>query len=114
MPNAGVDWSKVVYRPRQFANGLVVPDPTRGPLRVDNAGAYAGWDFFSAYNWSVHRVATAADWLELQLNRAATVVVVWRGGPAVPQWLAGWTKGSDVGAGGKQFPTYRRRITAAG
>jgi hypothetical protein len=102
----------VAYRPRQFANGLVIADPTRGPLRVDNAGTYAGWDFFSAYNWSVHRAATAADWLELQLNRAATVAVVWRGGPAVPQWLASWTKGPDVAAGGKQFPTYRRRVAA--
>jgi hypothetical protein len=112
LPNAGVDWSKVAYRPRQFANGLVVPDPTRGPLRVDNAGTYAGWDFFPTYNWSVHRAATAPDWQELQLNRAATLAVVWRGGPAVPQWLAGWTKGPVVGAGGKQFPTYRRRVAA--
>jgi hypothetical protein len=112
LPNAGVDWSTVVYRPRQFADGLAIPDPTRGTLTVDRANAYAGWDFFSAYNWSVHRVATAADWLELQLNRAATLAVVWRGGPAVPRWLAGWTQGPDVGAGGKQFPTYRRRVAA--
>jgi hypothetical protein len=118
LPNAGVDWSKVAYRPRQFANGLVVPDPTRGPLKIDTAGAYAGWDFFPAYNWSNHRAATAADWVELQLNRAATLAVVWRGqlpdghpAPA-PQWLASWTKGPDVGAGGKQFPTYRKRVAA--
>ena len=112
LPHAGVDWSKVAYRPRQFTNGLVVPDPTRGPLRVDTAGAYAGWDFFSAYNFSVHRVATAGDWLELQLNRAATLAVVWRGGAAVPSWLAGWSKGTAVGVAGKHFPTYRRRFQA--
>src|SRR5215212_1324291 len=45
LPNAGVDWSTVVYRPRQFTNGLAIADPTRGTLKVDAANAYAGWDF---------------------------------------------------------------------
>jgi hypothetical protein len=112
LPNAGVDWSTIVYRPRQFANGLAIADPTRGTLKVDGANAYTGWDFFSAYNWSVHRVATAGDWLELQLNRAATLAIVWRGGPAVPRWLASWTKGPDVGVAGTLFPTYRKRFSA--
>jgi hypothetical protein len=53
LPNAGVDWSKVAYRPRQFANGLAITDPTRGTLKVDGANDYAGWDFFSSYNWWV-------------------------------------------------------------
>src|SRR5215213_10195293 len=112
LPNAGVDWSTVVYRPRQFTNGLAIADPTRGTLKVDAANAYAGWDFLSTLNWSVHRVATAGNWLELQLNRAATLAVVWRGGPTVPRWLAGWTKGPDVSVAGTLFPTYRRRFQA--
>lgn len=110
LPNAGVDWSTVAYRPRQFANGLAIADPTRSTLKVDGANDYAGWDFFSAYNWSVHRVATAGDWLELQLNRAATLAVVWRGGLAVPAWLAGWDKGPDVSVADTLFPTYRKRF----
>jgi hypothetical protein len=112
LPKAGVDWSTVVYRPRQFAAGLAIADPTRGTLKVDDPGDYDGWDHFSAYNWSVHRVATANDWLELELNRAATLAVVWRGGPETPRWLAGWTKGSDVGVAGARFPTYRKRFPA--
>jgi hypothetical protein len=50
LPEAGITWSTVVYRPRQFTDGLAVADPTLGTLKVNAANAYAGWDFFSAYN----------------------------------------------------------------
>jgi len=53
LPEAGITWSTVVYRPAQFADGLAIADPTRGTLKVDGANAYGGWDFFSAYNWWV-------------------------------------------------------------
>jgi hypothetical protein len=110
--SAGVNYAKMAYRPRQFATGLVVADPFKGNLRVDNAGPYAGWDILDTYNYSNNRLQTRNDWLELQLNRRATVAVVWRGGTTIPNWLGGWTKATDITVAGRPFPTYRRVLPA--
>lgn len=111
-PNAGTDYSRVTYRPRRFTAGHVIDDPTRGQLRVDNPGAYAGWDILTTFNWSVHRAMKSNNWLELRLNRDTVAAVVWRGGSSLPSWLKGWTKAGDVVVGGKAFPTYRRSLKA--
>jgi hypothetical protein len=104
----GVSWEYVVYRPRQVQAGLVINDPTRGELRVDNAGAYHGWDVLPTFNYSVHRIETGSIWTVLELNRAATVAIVWRGGVTLPSWLSGWAKAGNVTISGNSFPTYRK------
>jgi hypothetical protein len=106
------DWSKVVYRPRQFAAGAVVNDPSWGSKRVDNAGSYAGWDLFPTPNDGIMRIAQRADWLTVALNRAATLAVVWRAGTPLPGWLGGWTRADDVTISGTAYPTYRKAFAA--
>lgn len=110
--DGGVNWSKVVYRPRQFNKGLVIDDPTRGAQKVDNPGAYVGWDILPTYNYSVHRAQTRSDWFEVELNRPATLALVWRGGSTVPKWIQAWTKAGDVVVNGKTLPTYRKTFGA--
>lgn len=109
---SAVDWSKVAYRPRQFAKGLVIVDPSWGAKTVEDAGAYVGWDILPTYNYSVHRVETLANWTEIELNRAAVLTVVWRGGAVVPNWLAAWTKAGNVVVSGKTLPTYQKSFGA--
>jgi hypothetical protein len=104
----GVNWAKVIYRPRQMRSGLTIDDPTRGLLRVDNAGQYQGWDIFTPYNYSVHRIETIANWTVIEINRAATVAIVWRGGDSIPTWLSGWAKGGNVVVSGMSYPTFRK------
>jgi hypothetical protein len=110
--SGGVDWSNVAYRPRQFRSGLVISDPTRGALRVDNVKGYANWDLLPTYNYGVHRVETQPDWTVIDLNRTATVAIVWRGGDSTPSWLSSWTKSDDVVISETTFPTFRKKFAA--
>ena len=111
-PSGTPGWSTIVYRPRQFARGLVVDDPLHGRLTVDDPASYLGWDFFSGYNASVSLRSTRPDWLELQLNRKAMLAVVWRAGTPVPRWLADWSEGEPVVVAGRSCPTFRKAFPA--
>ncbi len=73
----------VTYRPRQFT-----------------ALPYAGWDLLELPG-DIFRTYTRADWLSLELNRPATLVVLWDG-PTPASWLKGWQEGALV-AGERSF-----------
>ena len=49
--------------------------------------------------------------LQLRLNRAAVLAIVWRGGATRPTWLNVWTKGTDVVVNGKILPTFRKSFS---
>jgi hypothetical protein len=106
-PVIGIDWAKVQYRPRQFVSGLKVNDPTRGSLTVQNVGNYTNWDFFTGYDYSVHRLAKVAGYWQFGLNRGATLGVVWRSQRPVPNWLSAWQPGNTVTVAGQFGGTWR-------
>jgi hypothetical protein len=110
-PNT-VNWSKVRYLPRRMGTGLSINDPTRGTLTVDHAGPYSKWDVFATYNYSVHRLETRSDWTVIELNRPATVGIVWRGGPSVPAWLSSWVRSGSVTISGIAYPVLRKAYGA--
>jgi hypothetical protein len=63
---------------------------------------YAGWDGLTVPKSDSAR----ADWLTVKLNRAATVVVVWK---LSASWLADWTASTDVAGG---YKTYKKSFPA--
>ena len=105
------------YHPRHFRQGAEVFDWVRDvPIRVDNPGPYAGWDVLPTIDEGVRGEANFADWLQLRLNRDATLAVVWRGGNPVPNWLNSWSPAGDVVLSsrsypsGQSFPTFKKSI----
>lgn len=110
--DAGVDYRRMAYTPRRFAVDLAVDDPTRGWLRVDDPGPYAGWDLLTTYNANNHRRERRADWLEVKLHRSAAVALVWRGGGTPPHWLRGWSEAAAVTVGSRSLPTFRTVLPA--
>ena len=97
------------YRPRQFATGYAIDD---GTGTVTNAGPYAGWDVLNTPNDGINRAMNAPRWLRLQLNRSATLAIVWRDGGSLPGWLASWTPGGAVSIGGSSARTFTRTFPA--
>jgi len=100
------------YRPRQFRAGFIVTDPTRGAQKIDDAGSYSGWDILPTINEGYRRVANWNDWLQMRLNRKATLAIVWRGGETKPDWLNAWNPSENVVVAGKTFPTFRKSFGA--
>lgn len=104
------DYEIVRYRPRQFAVGLDA-DAGDKVARVDSVGPYAGWDVLNTPNREISTVMNMSNWLELTLDRPATLAVVWRGGSPLPSWLSGWSRGQDVVINGRNTPTYTRSFS---
>jgi hypothetical protein len=97
------------YRPRQFSAGLSIDDPLRGSMTVDDPGEYAGWDVLTTLNYG----KSNSDWLEMRLNRSATLAIVWRAGTtSIPSWLKSWAPGGAVTVDGDQMPTYKKVVSA--
>lgn len=65
------------YRPRQFGEA-----------------PYKGWDMLTVPG-DIFRSYTRRDWLNLNLNRPATLAVIW-GGPKLASWLSDWDRGAEV------------------
>lgn len=63
------------YRPRQFG-----------------AAPYNGWDVLELPSDNVFRSYNRRDWLYINLNRPATLAVLWRGRKP-GTWLSGWVEG---------------------
>lgn len=83
--STGAHYAGVTYQPRQYP---VAP--------------YQGWDVLTLPG-GAYRTYTYPDWLTLELNRDATLIVLWNG--SQPQsWLDGWER---VGAN-----AYRRAFRA--
>lgn len=79
---------EMAYRPRHFA-----------------AAPYRGWDVLELPD-GIFRTYTRRDWLNLELNRPATLVVLW-GGSQPASWLNDWRAGAEVAGErsfSKQFP----------
>ncbi|MDQ3702122.1 MAG: PA14 domain-containing protein, partial [Chloroflexota bacterium] len=102
----------LAYRPRQFSAGTVVRDVAVGSQTVNQPGPYAGWDLLATPNEGIMRISDRADWLVLDLNRPATLAVVWRWGGPLPAWLRDWQRGSNVVISGGTFQTFTRQVGA--
>lgn len=70
--------SDMRYRPRQFGSA-----------------PYSGWDVLDLPGDNVFRNYTRRDWLQITLNRPATLAVIWRG-PNPGNWLSTWVEGSRL------------------
>ena len=100
------------YLPGQFASGLPLFED--GSHVVADPGSYAGWDVLRTRE---HRHATvnygARDFVRLQLNRAATVAVLWHGSAtSLPAWLEDWQRGGDVTIGTSTRATFTKVLQA--
>lgn len=69
---------------------------------------YEGWDLLDIPSWWSNR-KSRSDWLRIQLNRPATVVVVW---DSTDLWLSGWKKGNPLTISNKSYNTYTRDFEA--
>lgn len=105
------DYEIVKYQPRQFAAGHDA-DPGDKTARIDDPGAYAGWDVMNTPNREINTIMDRNDWIDLTLTRAARLAIAWRGGEPLPAWLSGWTRSSDVVINGFTVPTYVRDVQA--
>ncbi len=111
------DVYQAAYWPRSFTIGLDV-DATPGGEgwqvdRVDDAGAYRGWDVLSPPNHrSFDGRARDDDWLQFTLTRPAQVAVAWRDDSAPPSWLAGWSESTGVRIDGDNARVYLRDFPA--
>lgn len=94
-------YDEMRYQPRQFEDGAQVD----GEI-VDDAADYAGWDVLVTR----HRLDTN---LEIRLNRAATVGVVWMTVHASPpSWLDSWERDGEVTIDGDTWPVFRTVMSA--
>lgn len=103
------------YWPRSFQPGLDIdPDRDADDVQiVDSTGPYAGWDALSpSTDWKYKNLYPDNVWMNLNLNRAARVGVVWRGDLPLPSWLGGWAQGGSVGIDGKFYPVYEKDFPA--
>lgn len=108
-------YGKTVYRPRQFQVGSDISARQNAErLIVSNTGSYTGWDVFVTPNDGINRVMNSDRFIELVLQRKATLAIVWRGGSTnLPTWLtSNWIPGERVGIGSAQYPTYKRSFEA--
>ena len=87
--STGPRHSGVTYRPRQF-----------------KASPYSGWDVLTLPG-GTYRTYTWSDWLTLELNRDATLVVLWDGSKP-GSWLNSWQEEGTVD--GKR--AYRKTFSA--
>lgn len=106
------------YWPRSFRPGLDV-NPVPGTDgwqvdRVDDAGAYAGWDALTpGTSWGFEKYGKDDGWFRFRLNRPATVAVVWRDDAPRPSWLrSGWTERTPVEIDGRVARVYTRSYPA--
>lgn len=105
------------YWPRSFHPGLdvdLIPGGENWQVdRVEDAGAYQGWDVLSPPNhWGFDGVGKDDDWLRFNLTRPARVAVAWRDDSAPPAWLSGWTEGSGVRIAGDNARVFARDFPA--
>ena len=68
-----------------------------------------GWDRFEMPHWYVNRMQkddetdwNRQEWLHLNFNRDATVVVVWKG-DETPDWLSSWQETPSIENGSRSF-----------
>jgi Bacterial Ig-like domain (group 2) len=117
-PFQQADYSEMVYRPRQFAPGLLVDLHNKGAAAatVASAGSYAGWDALVTPNDPSNSVGQQSDWLVLHLNRPATLAVVWRSQFARPAWMQDWkaqgSVGLNVNGSVQSVPVYVKNFAA--
>jgi hypothetical protein len=78
----------IVYRPRQWQDGLVMTDPF-GAWTVTSAGVGIGCDVHTGVNnQGIHRASTSPQTHEFLLNRASKVFIVAREPAAnLPAWM---------------------------
>ena len=112
IPGPSPHYEQIRYRPNQFTAGQSLGIAGDTVLRVSESGPYANWDVLHPPLSGVSTIAERADWMQLKLNRAATVVVVWRAGNPAPNWLSSWTVGPNVVIDGASVPTYRQSFSA--
>ncbi len=109
---------QMAYWPRSFASGVdvdAVPGSDGWQVdRVDDPGAYRGWDILSPPNhWGFDGLARDDDWMQFTLTRPARVAVAWRSEDPIPSWLkSGWTEGSGVTIDGDNARVYLRDFPA--
>lgn len=109
------EYGGMFYRPRQFNTGLNVDYGTThfGTQIVTNPGNYANWDLLSVPNLYFHTTGAQSDYLQVELNRPATVAVVWRPtNIARPAWLADWSAEGTVSLNNRAVPVYRKTFAA--
>ena len=85
------------YRPNQARPGLMI-DLRSEARYLGNMGAYTDWDVLITDVNGTYTTYSPGDFLHIELNRAATVVVVQRAGSSSnrPAWLNSWSLGSRV------------------
>ncbi|MGH7204560.1 MAG: hypothetical protein ACREHC_09045, partial [Candidatus Levyibacteriota bacterium] len=97
------DYKDMKYQPRQFSAGVKADSYPQNTLKVTDPGKYNGWDFLT----TLQEEKTS----QLDFNRPATVIVVWRGESPIPSWLTSWRADKPVLINGKSYATYRKLIT---
>ncbi|MGF1667199.1 MAG: S-layer homology domain-containing protein [Acidimicrobiia bacterium] len=109
---------QMAYWPRSFSTGFDI-DPAEGTEgwqleRVDDPGAYRGWDILSPpTHWGFDDDPRDDDWLNFTLTRPATVAVVWRDDASLPGWLkSGWREGTGVTVAGRNARVYLKDFPA--
>ena len=84
--------------------------------RAMTVAPYVGWDRLNlpggAVNAGINTTMNIPDWLTLQLNRPATLAIVWRGYLAPPTWMNSWSRAENVTLGGSSYATYRKSFPA--
>lgn len=106
--------------PTLLASYVIQPYPQYAAARYTprsfTASPYDNWDVLrlpgNAINDGINTTMSDPNWLTLQLNRPATVAIVWRGQMAPPAWLASWTPAEQVTIDGASYPSYRKSFPA--
>jgi hypothetical protein len=96
-PSEPPDYDQTVYRPRQFTGTN-----------------YSGWDYLTLPATGINQIRYG-DWFEINLNRAARVAVLWRGGAGnEPTWLTSspWTRGTDTVYDSATYRVYTQDVSA--
>jgi len=111
--NDEIEIDRSQYSPRSFGVGFDVDPDHYNADTVDSTGRYAGWDVLSpSTRWKYKNLVKKDDWFHFELNRAATVAVVWRDDLPLPSWLSGWTEGGTVSIDGDLVPVYEKSFAA--
>jgi len=89
------DYTQTVYHPRQWTGSN-----------------YSGWDWMSIPGVGYDGLR-GGDMVTLNLNRAARIGIVWRGGGTVPTWISSdYTSGSTTTEDSTTYPVYIRNVSA--
>ena len=85
------------YRPNQAHPNLLL-DLRNQTSYLGNAGPYTNWDVLVTDTKGIFTIYTPGDFLHIELNRSATVVVAQRAGNPSnrPAWLNDWELGTPI------------------